>query len=262
MADRNKNRDRRRNQPGNDWDYYYYQYTYNPYRGNDYYEPDYYTNNMYYGRNYDYNRNEFDQNMPNRDWDSGYYYGNDYYGNNEYGTQYGQYAGYGPRDYRRSDERILEDINDRLTWHSLIDATDINVAVSNGIVTLTGSVDTRQDKRLAEDIADDVPGVWDVDNRLSVRNKGYYRGWHGEQNRNEFRPGMEVVDKDDKHVGMVKDIRDGDFLLDRPMARDIYVPFRDCHIFDGKVHLDVASDQIENQGWMMPEAVQSQQKNR
>ncbi|HEY8461362.1 MAG TPA: BON domain-containing protein [Blastocatellia bacterium] len=80
----------------------------------------------------------------------------------------GTYAGRGPRGYRRSDERIREDINDRLTDDWYIDASDIEVTVNNGMVTLTGRVDSRREKRRAEDIAESVSGVTDVSNQLRI----------------------------------------------------------------------------------------------
>jgi len=80
----------------------------------------------------------------------------------------GQFAGRGPKGYQRSDERIREDVSDRLTEHPDLDASDIEVKVSNGEVTLTGSVDSRLAKRLAEDIAEDCSGVRDVMNQLRV----------------------------------------------------------------------------------------------
>ena len=78
------------------------------------------------------------------------------------------YAGRGPRGYQRSDERIREDINDRLTDDWYIDASDVEVIVNNGMVTITGRVDSREDKRRAEDIAECVSGVTDVSNQLRV----------------------------------------------------------------------------------------------
>lgn len=78
------------------------------------------------------------------------------------------HRGRGPRGYRRSDERIREDINDRLTDHPYIDASDIEVTVNNGEVKLNGVVESRQAKRLAEDIAESVSGVTDVENRLRI----------------------------------------------------------------------------------------------
>lgn len=81
----------------------------------------------------------------------------------------GGYAGRGPKGYTRSDERIREDVCDRLSWNDEVDATDIIVRVQNGEVTLEGSVETRRMKRLAEDIAEDVPGVLDVHNTVRVK---------------------------------------------------------------------------------------------
>lgn len=80
----------------------------------------------------------------------------------------GPFAGRGPRGYRRSDERIREEVNDRLTDHGDIDASDIEVNVIEGEVVLEGFVDSRQTKRLAEDLAESVSGVRDVINHLRV----------------------------------------------------------------------------------------------
>jgi hypothetical protein len=90
---------------------------------------------------------------------------------NDMNIREGQHKGKGPRGYLRSDERIKEDVNDRLSDNPFIDATEIEVTVSNGEVTLTGSVDDRSDKRMAEDIAEGVSGVKNVENRLRVTSK-------------------------------------------------------------------------------------------
>ncbi len=84
----------------------------------------------------------------------------------------GPYVGLGPRGYHRSDERIYEDICERLTEHGDIDASDVEVAVTAAEVTLTGTVATRSQKRLAEDIADGVSGVSEVHNRIRVQRAG------------------------------------------------------------------------------------------
>lgn len=78
------------------------------------------------------------------------------------------YTGRGPKNYRRSDERIREELCDRLTDDWRIDATDVEVAVDNGQVTLAGSVHSRDEKRNAEDLAESIPGVHDVVNQLRV----------------------------------------------------------------------------------------------
>ena len=90
----------------------------------------------------------------------------------------GPYVGLGPKGYRRSDERIHEEVSDRLMTHPDVDASDIEVVVSEGIVTLEGSVEDRHQKRIAEFIAEDVVGVDDVRNQLTVR-RGFWAGLAG-----------------------------------------------------------------------------------
>ena len=79
------------------------------------------------------------------------------------------HIGKGPRGWRRSDERVYEDVCRALTDHPDIDATDIEVTVSEGVVTLAGTVDERQAKWLAEDLAHTLPGVRDVRNEMHLR---------------------------------------------------------------------------------------------
>jgi osmotically-inducible protein OsmY len=81
----------------------------------------------------------------------------------------GMFRGKGPKGYHRSDERIREDVNDRLSDDPFLDASEIEVQVNNGEVILTGTVDNRIDKRRAEDIAEDVSGVTNVQNQLRVK---------------------------------------------------------------------------------------------
>jgi hypothetical protein len=81
----------------------------------------------------------------------------------------GPHAGRGPKGYQRSEERIREEINERLTAHGLIDATDVDVKIQNGEVTLTGFVDSRAAKHAAEDCVEDVHGIREVHNHLRIR---------------------------------------------------------------------------------------------
>jgi BON domain len=74
-----------------------------------------------------------------------------------------------PKNYKRSDERIREDICDRLAVSAEIDPSELEVSVSAGEVTLTGFVADRQMKFVAEDITDDVPGVHEIHNQLRIR---------------------------------------------------------------------------------------------
>ena len=61
----------------------------------------------------------------------------------------GPYVGRGPRGYKRPDDRIREDVCERLTEHGQVDASDIEIKVDNAEVTLTGNVVSRQAKRTA-----------------------------------------------------------------------------------------------------------------
>lgn len=84
-----------------------------------------------------------------------------------------RHAGRGPRGYTRSDDRIREDVSDRLTDDAWIDASDIEVGVAGGEVTLSGTVDRRDTKRRAEDIAESVSGVRHVQNNLRLQQQGW-----------------------------------------------------------------------------------------
>ena len=78
------------------------------------------------------------------------------------------YRGIGPKNYQRSDDRIREDLCDHLCDAWDVDASDIDIKVRNGIATLTGSVRERAMKHRAEDLAERIPGVQDVENQLKV----------------------------------------------------------------------------------------------
>jgi osmotically-inducible protein OsmY len=80
----------------------------------------------------------------------------------------GEHRGRGPKGYRRADDRIHDDVNDRLTDDSWLDASDVEVKVERAEVILTGRVRTREDKRRAEAIAEQVSGVAHVQNNLRV----------------------------------------------------------------------------------------------
>lgn len=84
----------------------------------------------------------------------------------------GGHRGVGPQGYVRSDERVRDDVCERLTLHDAIDASNIEVGVTGGVVTLSGDVPERYMKHLAEDAVVDTVGVKDVENALRVRAGG------------------------------------------------------------------------------------------
>lgn len=83
------------------------------------------------------------------------------------------YAGRGPKGWRRSDDRIKDDVCEALEHHPEVDASDIEVDVKDGMVILKGNVEDRRQKRMAEDVIDQLQGVHDVKNELSI-NKSFF----------------------------------------------------------------------------------------
>jgi len=83
----------------------------------------------------------------------------------------GPQTGRGPKGYQRPDERIFEDVCERLTEHGQIDARDITVEVSGGEVILRGTVDGRRTKRMVEDVIENVSGVRDIHNELRINQR-------------------------------------------------------------------------------------------
>gem|GEM_PF-3195104 len=90
----------------------------------------------------------------------------------------GPYTGKGPSGWRRSDDRISEDLNERLHQHGQIDASGIIVSVSEGAVILSGSVNSRFEKRMAEDVAESCLGVKEVHNNLRVSSREQGQNLH------------------------------------------------------------------------------------
>lgn len=82
--------------------------------------------------------------------------------------KHGKHHGKGPKAYTRSDDRIHDDVCERLTRHPLVDASLMDVQVKDGEVTLTGEVMDRRMKHLAEDVVDEVHGVKEIHNQLRV----------------------------------------------------------------------------------------------
>lgn len=88
--------------------------------------------------------------------------------NNEEYNEQTNFVGYGPKNYRRSDDRIYEEVCETLMQHREVDASNIGVKVENGVVYLSGKANDRRSKKMAELIIEDLPGVQDVRNELSI----------------------------------------------------------------------------------------------
>jgi hypothetical protein len=78
----------------------------------------------------------------------------------------------------------------------------------------------------------------------------------------QIHPGMDVVSIDGEHIGKVKELRQAEFLIDRPLARDLWVPFssvleagehggafRRGPTQPSEVMLNVSAAHVDSQGW-------------
>jgi osmotically-inducible protein OsmY len=109
----------------------------------------------------------------------------------------GPHFGKGPKGYTRSDEKIKEDVQEKLYHDTFVDASDIDVSVSDGEVTLTGTVDTKQTKRRAEDCVERVTGVKEVSNHLKINHaaSSNYSSEIGSLNKENTTPGLSGIDQ-------------------------------------------------------------------
>jgi hypothetical protein len=78
-------------------------------------------------------------------------------------------AGKPPKNYQRSDQRIFEELCELITRESDVDASDVEIHVAGGEITMKGYVRDRADKRELDALADRVLGVKDVHNQVRVR---------------------------------------------------------------------------------------------
>ena len=77
-----------------------------------------------------------------------------------------------PIAHHKTNEKLQQDVEDALKWEPLLHAAEIGVAVKDGIVTLTGTVDKYQKKMEAEEAAKNVSGVLAVIEKIEIRYPG------------------------------------------------------------------------------------------
>jgi osmotically-inducible protein OsmY len=80
----------------------------------------------------------------------------------------GDHTGHGPVRRVDADTRITEELNHRLTVDRELDATRVQVATHDGVVTLEGAVPTWSSAQRAEGLASAISGVKQVINNLLV----------------------------------------------------------------------------------------------
>ena len=83
-------------------------------------------------------------------------------------AQQGRAQRRGPKGYKRSDERIREDICERLMQSAYIDSSEVTIEVKDGRVSMEGTVPERRMKHAIEDLAEATAGVTDVENKVRV----------------------------------------------------------------------------------------------
>jgi len=70
---------------------------------------------------------------------------------------------------RKTDSAIQKDVQHELEWDARVDSSDIGISVHEGVVSLTGAVNSWGKRLAAQDAAHRVPGVLDVVNDLEVK---------------------------------------------------------------------------------------------
>ncbi len=106
-------------------------------------------------------------------WNQYYYRDNNHGSRNHGGAQMDHdisQRGKGPRGYKRADESIYEDVCIALERSRDVDASEIEVSVKDGCVYLNGTIENRESKRMAEIEIENISGVRDVQNMLTIKN--------------------------------------------------------------------------------------------
>ena len=144
-------------------------------RGNDWSRNNEWNRGNNWNRDNDWNRNrEGNRRNEDRDWwdktkdEVSSWFGDEDAERRRNMDEMRSHRGKGPKNYQRSEERIREDVCDRLSDDYVIDASDIDIKVNGSEVILSGTVDSRNEKRRAEDLAESVSGVTNVQNQLRV----------------------------------------------------------------------------------------------
>ena len=72
------------------------------------------------------------------------------------------------------DEQLTNNVSNMLLWNDSIDSSDIAIKTENGVVTLTGTVNSFWEKTEAEEVAATAVGVVDVINLLNINLTGTF----------------------------------------------------------------------------------------
>lgn len=113
----------------------------------------------------------------------------------------------------KTDEEIKRDVVNQLALNSRVDASDVNVDVSDGVVTLKGTVPTFNSRLAAFSSAMMIAGVRDVHNLLTVEYPGGIITYSDEEIRSNIQSVFSRspdIDIDDVRV----EVKDGIVVLE------------------------------------------------
>ena len=86
---------------------------------------------------------------------------------------YSSHHGKGPKNYKLLDKTIYTEVCEKLMATPYVDASDIEVHVHEGVVQLTGMVEDRKMKKMAELVLENISGIQDINNRLTLQRRDY-----------------------------------------------------------------------------------------
>jgi hypothetical protein len=78
------------------------------------------------------------------------------------------FSGLGPKGYQRKSFRIIKEACEILAQDKYLDASGIQVGIDEKVLFLRGEVLSRSDKKRAETLVENIPGIIDVANQLVV----------------------------------------------------------------------------------------------
>lgn len=87
------------------------------------------------------------------------------------------HRGMGPKGWKRSDEAIKEEASELLYLSWDVDASQVEVLVEDGVITLRGKMGDRDQKKEAERLIENLMGVTDVRNEITVAGSTRGEGW-------------------------------------------------------------------------------------
>ncbi len=105
-----------------------------------------------------------------------------------------------------TDESIKEAVRDAFLYDPRVYSFNPDIEVNNGIVTLTGKVESYSAKRAAEQDARNTRGVWRVKNHLKVRPAAYYDDEILESNAEWALISDPVIDMDELEIHVINGV--------------------------------------------------------